>query len=67
MFLGGWLINDEPGEVGEETLPDKPDCQAANRPDGENPIEQVERLAFSHGQTGSRAQVRAYITAQRDT
>jgi len=36
------VINDKPGEAGEEI---HPGCQAANGPDGKNPIEQVERLA----------------------
>jgi hypothetical protein len=50
---GRVVINDKPGEAGEEI---HPGCQAANGPDGENPIEQVEQLA---SRTDSRSCVRA--------
>lgn len=52
-------INDRPGEAGERNEP-----QAANGPEGESPIEQVERARWP-SLTASRACGRAYITAQR--
>lgn len=62
---GRVVINDKPGEAGEETYPAcQAACQATNGPDGENPIEQVERPASC---AGSRACSRACVDFSTET
>lgn len=62
---GRVVISDKPGEAGEETYPAcQAACQATNGPDGENPIEQVERLASC---VGSHACSRACVYFSTET